>query len=204
MKKYIKYMLILLSFFPIFVKAKDCDWAEISSKKNLARNISWSYEYYLLKNEMRFNIMVTNVYEDLYVINAATGKKYQTSEFTIEDLSDNQKLKFEIYSKDCGEQIATKDIALPTYNKFSGTEYCKGISEFPSCKRWQSLSSSITEEVLKKQTTEYRKSLEPEAIKVIEYETNEPNLYIFSGLVIFALILLLIFIIRERREKDFI
>ena len=55
MRKCIKYMLILLSLLPVSIAAKDCDWSEISDKKNLARNISWSYEYYLAKNELVSN-----------------------------------------------------------------------------------------------------------------------------------------------------
>lgn len=204
MRKCMKYMLVLLSLLPVSIAAKDCDWSEISDKKNLARNISWSYEYYLVKNEMRFNLLVTNVYDDLYIIDTNTSQKYSKSEFTISNLADNQKLSFTIYSKECDTDIATKDIALPKYNKYHGTKYCEGISEFSSCRKWQTLSASITEDVLKKQTTEYRKSLEKPDVKVTEYEPNASHFYIFTGLTIFALVLLLIFIVREKHEKDFI
>ena len=67
MKKYIKIMLILLSFLPSFALAKECNWSEKSVKKSLANNISWSYEYYLKNNKMYFDITVSNVYEDLYL-----------------------------------------------------------------------------------------------------------------------------------------
>ena len=204
MKKGLKIIAVILSFLPVLVSAKECSWAEITDKKNLARNISWSYEYYLEKNKLYFDLTISNVYGDLYVVDTGTGKKYTKSEFVIEHLSDNQKIKFEIYSSECKEQVATKDIALPTYNKYHGTEYCKGISEFSSCKKWQTLSSTITEEVLKKQTDDYRKSLEEKQVDVIEYGNTSPTFYIFTGLVFFALILLLISIVREKREKDFI
>ena len=204
MKKGLKIIAIILSFLPIIVSAKECDWAEISNKKTLARNISWSYEYYIVKNKMYFDITVSNVYDDLYVIDLRTGKKYTKKEFVIEKLSDNQKLQFEIYSQECKEQVATKDIALPTYNKYYGTSYCEGISEFSSCKKWQTLSSSITEEVLKEQTNEYRESIANPKVEVIEYGNQESNFYIFIGLILFSLILLLIFTIRGKREKNFV
>ncbi len=205
MKKCIKYMLVLLSLLPFLVSAKDCDWGEEAEKRNLARNISWAYEYYLVKNEMRFNIIVSNLYEDLYIIDTSTSKKYTKSEFVIENLADNQKLSFEIYSKECNDRnVGSKDIALPKYNKYYGTKYCEGISEFSSCRKWQTLSASITEEVLKKQTDEYRESLKKPDVKVIEYESNATYFYIFAGLALFGLTLLLIFIVREKHEKDFI
>ena len=205
MRKYIKIMFAILSFCPFFISAKECDWAAISDKKSLVKNIDWSYEYYLIKDKMYFDITATNVYEDLYVVDKNSGKKYTQSEFKIEKVADNQKLKFEIYSKNCNnEVVGTKEISLPSYNKYYGTEYCKDISEFTYCKKWQTLSSSITESVLKKQTTEYRNSLKESSVEVITYKTNSANFYIFTGLAMLLLIMLLIFIVRERHEKDFI
>ena len=204
MKKCVMIILVVLSFLPVFIKAKECDWGEISAKKNLARNIDWSYEYYLENNKMYFDITISNVYEDLYIVDTTTSKKYAKSEFTINKIADNQKLKFEIYSSECDEQVATKDISLPAYNKYYGTEYCEGIKEFSSCKKWQILNSSVTEDVIKQKTNEYRENLNKTSTKVIEYETNSSNFYVFVGLVLLALTLLLIFIIRGRREKDFI
>ncbi len=197
-------MLILLSFLPSFVFAKECDWAEISAEKNLARNISWSYEYYLKNNQMYFDITVSNVYGNLYIIDTSTGKKYEKTEFTIKGIKDNSKISFDIYSKKCEVSVGSKDISLPTYNKYHGTEYCKGISEFSACKKWQTLSSTITEEVLKKQTSEYREELANPKVDVVEYENATSNFYVIIGLILLALIVLLIFIIRGKREKDFI
>lgn len=204
MKKYVKIILLLLSFLPSSILADSCDWAEISAKKNLARNISWSYEYYVKNNKMYFDITVSNVYEDLYVVDNSSKKTYSKTEFIIKELSDNQKLSFDIYSKKCGEVVATKEISLPTYNKYYTSEYCKGISEFSYCKKWQTLSSTITEEVLKKQTDEYRKGLEEKQVKVIEYGATSSNFYVIVGLILLALVIFLVLIFRKKREKDFI
>ena len=204
MKKYIKIMLILLSFLPSFVLAKECDWSEISAEKNLAKNISWSYEYYIKNNKMYFDITVSNVYGDLYVVDTSTKKTYEKTEFTIKEVSDNSKINFSVYSKTCGVSVGSKEISLPTYNKYHDMEYCEGIGEFSLCKKWQTLSATITEDVVKKQTDEYREELANPKANVIEYGNTTSNFYVIVGLILLALIILLILIIRGKREKDFI
>ncbi len=205
MKRHIMFMLIIMSFLPSLVLAKECDWSEISAKKNLARSINWTYEYYLEDNVMYFDVTAVNIYEDLYVKDLSTDKIYSNNEFTLKKLTDNQKISFEIYSKDCNKLIATKDMSLPAYNSYYGTDYCDGISEFSSCRKWGILSSSITEDVLKKQTDDYRASLlNQKNVEPIKYETNITGFYVFIVLAIIALMMLLIFILHDKREKDFI
>ena len=204
MKKYIKIMFILFSW-PIIINAKECDWSEISAKKNLARNINWIYEYYLKNNSMYFDITATNIYEDLYIKDTSNGKTYNSKEITLRAIPDNKKISFEIYSRTCNEIISTKDIVLPAYNRYYGTSYCEGISEFSLCRKWGILSSSTTEEVLKKQTDEYRKLLSaPIEIEQKQYETNITGFYIFVSLIIFVLLMFLVSIFHSKREKDFI
>lgn len=152
---------------------------------------------------MYFDITVTNVYDDLYVVDAS-GKEYSKSEFVIKGLEDNQKLSFEVHSKECDDIVATKDISLPAYNKYYSTEYCKGISEYSICNKWKTLSPSDTDEKVKAETDKYRKTLEEPQIAATEYKPNTINFYICIVLVLLALGILLNFIVRERHEKDFI
>ena len=204
MKKYIITMLILLSFFPLFIEAKSCDWAEISDKKNLAREINWSYEYYFSDNDVYFDITATNILEDLYIKDLKSGKTYNDKEMTIKKVLNNQKLSFEIYSKNCNELIASKEMSLPAYNKYYGSEYCKGISEFSYCRKWGVVSLSVTEEVLKAKTDEYRNSLKTIEVEPTKYETKVTGFYVFVGLTILFLLLVLNKIVRGKKEKDFI
>ena len=204
MRKYVLVTLILLSFFPFFITAKTCDWADISEEKNLAREINWSYEYYFSGGDIYFDITATNILEDLYVKDLKTQKVYSTKEFTIKKVLNNQKLTFEIYSKNCGELIATKEMSLPAYNKYYGTEYCQGISEFSYCRKWGIVSMVTNEEVLKNKTEEYRKDLETDDIEPQKYETNITGFYIFVALAILCLTLILNVIIYGGREKDFV
>ena len=200
-----KVVLIVLSFLPFLIKAKECDWSEKSFEKNLAANIGWSYEYYTKNNKMYFDITATNIYEDLYIVNDDTKEKYSGSEVVVRNVSDNQKLHFLVYSKICEEQVADKYITLPVYNPYHDTEYCKGISEFSLCSKWIPVSSSMTEKMVKQQTDEYREKLaKPVVIERIKYETDITCFYVFIALIIIALTLLLVFIIRGKREKDFI
>ena len=63
----------------------------------------------------------------------------------------------------------------------------------------------MTEKMVKQQTDEYREKLaKPVVIEPIKYETDITGFYVFIALIIIALTLLLVFIIRGKREKDFI
>ena len=143
---------------------------------------------------MYFDIIVTNVFEDLYIKNTQNGKNYSKKEFVLEKLSDNQKLTFEIYSKKCNTIISNKEIYLPKYNTFYGTDYCKGISEFSYCGKWNDLGNSITLDKLKEETDKYRKSLNDEVTNTFTYETNITGFYNFIILILVSLSLLLVFL----------
>lgn len=204
MKKKLLVILALLSFFPFIVNAKSCSDTQINDKKTLASKIDWAYEYYLKNNKMYFDVIVTNVFEDLYIINVQNGKKYNNSEFVIQKLSDDQKMTFEIYSKNCNSLVSIKELYLPKYNTFYGTKYCEGISEFSYCGKWSNLGNSIDANTLKEETDKYRQSLIPSTTETVMYETNITGFYIFISLILISLSLLLIVLKVGRIKKNFI
>ncbi len=205
MKNFIKTLFIMLSLLPLFISARECTWAETSSEKKLASNIKWTIEYHLKNNKMYFDVTVSNVFGNLYIKDLKNGKTYKKSEFVINDYTDNQKISFEVYTKLCNEVVMTKNITLPAYNKYYTHVYCSGISEYSLCRKWGLLSSSITEKELKIQTDEYReqKSLKQE-LEPKRYETKISGFYAFSALAIIILLMILVFMHRTKRKKDFI
>lgn len=204
MKRKLIVILSLLSFFPVIVFAKECSDSLISTKKNLASNISWVYEYYLQGNKMFYNVIVSNVFDDLYVKNLKDNKKYTGNEFTIRNLSDNQKLTFQVFSKACNTLVLTKEIELPKYNTFYGTKYCEGISEFSYCGKWSNLGDSVDLNILKKETEKYRESLKPKEVEFTKYETDITGFYVFISLILISLFLVLFFMHAGKKKKDFI
>jgi len=197
-------LLILLSFSQFYIRAISCDWAEISAKKNLAREINWSYEYYFSNDDIYFDITATNILEDVYVKDVKNNKIYNNKEFTIKKVLNNQKLTFEIYSKECNELIMTKEMSLPAYNKYYASTYCEGINEFSYCRKWGVIGSSVNEEILKEKTIEYRNSLKNTEENITNYETNITGFYVFVVLTILVLLLIFNMIIYQKKEKDFI
>lgn len=204
MKKYRLLIFILLSFCPCLISAKTCDLKEISDKKKLAREISFSYEYYFVGNNIYYDVTIANVLDDLYVKDTKTGKTYSKKEEVIKNNINNQRLTFEVYSKECDELVATKFLSLPAYNPYYNDPLCEGISEFQYCHKWGIVSSSVTPEVLKAKTEEYRLSLKEKEPEVINYETNITGFYVFVALIILFLLLTFNMIVHDKREKDFI
>jgi len=202
--KRIKILLMLIVLLPVKLMAQECTDKQLADLKKIASNINYSYEYYLDSNNMYFDITIANVYNNIYILDTQTNKKYTTQEFTIKRKKDAQTLKFEIYSKTCNTLLTTKTIVLPAYNKYYGSSYCEGISEYKYCSKWNKYN--LTEKEFEKLIAEYKKEILNPTIeeKNITYKTEIRGFYVFIILILLILIMLLIAIFRKKREKDII
>lgn len=196
--------LFLIVMLPVKILARECTDRELANLKKIAANINYSYEYYLNKNKMYFDVTISNVYENIYILDVATDKKYSKTEFTIESKTDGQVLKFEIYSKTCDELLTTKTINLPAYNKYYQSSYCEGIREYKYCSKWGNYNFS--EQEFAKMTKEYKESIlipekEPE---IITYKTEVRGFYVFISLFLLILLMYILFLFRKKHQKDII
>ena len=202
--KRIKILLILIVLLPVKLMAQECTDKQLVNLKKIASNINYSYEYYLDSNNMYFDITIANVYENIYILDTQTNKKYTAKEFTIKRKKDAQTVKFEVYSKTCNTLLTTKTILLPAYNKYYGSSYCEGISEYKYCSKWNKYN--FTEEEFAKLTSEYKKEVSNPTTKdeVITYKTEIRGFYVFIFLTLLILIMVLIATFKKKREKDII
>ena len=202
--KRIKILLILIVLLPVKLMAQECTDKQLVNLKKIASNINYSYEYYLDSNNMYFDITIANVYDDIYILDVQTNKKYTAKEFVIKRKNDAQTIKFEVYSKSCNALLTTKTMLLPAYNKYYGSSYCEGISEYKYCSKWNKYN--FTEEQFEKLTSEYKKEVLNPTIKeeVINYKTEIRGVYVFIFLTLLILIMILIAIFKKKHEKDII
>lgn len=196
-------IILLLLVLPVSTHAKECTNKEITDLKRVASNINYSYEYYLNNNEMFFDITITNIYNNIYVIDTENNKSYSNSEVKISKKESGQTLKFNVYSKTCNELLSSKTILLPAYNKFYERIECEDISEFKYCSKWGNYK--ITDKEFLTKVDEYKQqhfaSVDED---VIVYKTEIAGFYVFVGLSLFILLIILIFIIRGKKAKDII
>ena len=146
MKK-ILLLLISLFFFPTISYAltgfepefycKATEQAEISA---LSANVTINYEITMANDGPVFFITLTNLTEDMILIDKKNLKSYQNfkstgSEFTIRTTGSGD-YDIDIYSKKCKTRVATKSVRLPRYNYFYNDPLCEGLSGYKQCQRW--------------------------------------------------------------------
>ena len=170
-----KCLLVLMLFVlcPIQSKAIMCNNESKVKYSEMAKNISVSYEYQEVDNDIVFNIKITNIPETFIIEDYRTGKKYRysSSELVIPNVSKNTSYKFNILKDDqfcSGEILYTHYINIPSYNYYYKDEVCKGIEDYKLCNKW--LNITVSYEEWKNKVIEYKNSLNKKDDVLIEEE----------------------------------
>lgn len=218
MKKRIIILLIVLFIIPINVMAVSrvsCDYSVLSNLKKFAGNITYSYDYYIKENQAYFNITVSNITSEMYIVNKKDNKKYEykqtnNGELVINDVTDTEKMTLEIYSNnsECpNEMLAAIYINLPVFNKFSVDPLCEENKEYKLCKRF--LKTSVSYDIFVKQINKYiedknKPQEEEKEIKQTKEKADMFDLLIrFLPLIIIVMVIAAIYIINQRKKNSF-
>lgn len=169
MKK-VAFMFVLFFVMTTSIKAS-CDDEEVVRLSKIANNVTTSYRYN--EETKTFELTFTNLTKELVITNLSNNQIYNEDvEFTIKNLKSGS-YKFNITSSDTsctGETMVTKFISLPYYNEYHDSVYCKGIENYSYCIKW--VQEKISEDDLKKKTTEYRESLNKKVKTEVIEETT--------------------------------
>lgn len=175
---------ILLMLLPISGKALSCDNSEQARLRKLATNVNTSYEYVEDGENVTFNVTLTNITSELYVVDSVTGNRYSyngTNEITITGYKHGTNIRYSIYpsKEDCTRGYLTvKYVNLPYYNKYYKNELCKD-KKYNICSKWRKVE--LTEEQFKKKIAE----LDREAEKKNEENVQTKNT-IFDNIASFV------------------
>lgn len=170
MKKLI--LIILLLVIPIKVKASYCNYMDIAEYKNIASNISYSYEYEEIDDDVVFHVTLTNLDSKLYLVDSKKNTyNYMNDEMTI-DARSGESLLFTVYATDkyCKKSLTTIRIQLPTYNKFYKDSICVGVENYNLCSKWSTHNLSYEDFV--SNVRNYKLSIIPKDSKE---ETEDDN-----------------------------
>lgn len=146
---YITFVFTLLFLPNIVFAASLCDNRVLLEQRDKARNVNISYSYVMENGEPIFSVTLSNLFEDMYVVDKLTGKTYHSDKFTtdgelvIEGYRDDLKIRYVVYSKvyGCyGESLINLYATIPNYNEFSADKVCVGAEEFSLCQRWGAVS----------------------------------------------------------------
>ncbi|MDO4963429.1 MAG: hypothetical protein Q4E75_04990 [bacterium] len=210
-KKIILSFIISFSFINCFALAYNgCEYNKVSRLKSVVQNISISYDYRIVNNDVVFDVTISNLTKDIYLYDSYFNKNYYgvDGEITIENYDIN-KNSYSFYSnlEDCyGTFLGKKYVVFPSYNKYYEDDLCKGIEDFGLCKKWTKVSYSYEEFV--KLVSEYKNTPKKEEYVQEVYEKNfwdEVALiyakYYYYFLVPVILVCGIIVIVSKRKNK---
>ena len=207
MKKKIIYTLI---FFALLIMpnkgfaASLCDYGLMSDYRSLAKNINITYSYKMENNEPVFEVTISNLYEDMYIVDTLTKATYDKDDFTsdneivISGYPDDKKITYQIYTRvvGCyGKMLTTRYVTFPNYNEFSTDEVCIGAEEFSLCQRWGAVAVDYDTFVAEVKAYKEEKALRQELITFDKKKTFWERVFTFIGNYYAYLVSLVIIII---------
>ena len=201
MRRYLTLIVMLFIFCPI-VSAKTCDNTEFVSYQELAKNVTYSYDYD--DSSKTFNVTFTNLDSSFRLYNMNDGQSYLSSgsEMTIGGFQPGSSYKIKIYTTYfCfeDEELYILYITLPYNNPYYNSEICSGIENYKFCKKF--INMSLSDEQIKKRIEEYKARLSTsDETDVKKDETNDLLFNFLSSIndyiyYILAIILFIGFII---------
>ena len=212
MKKVIIFVLFtLIIMFPMNVDALSCSYEDKAVLRKKASNIMPSYTYTESNDSVLFSVTLTNLSQDLYIVDKTTNKRYNyngSSELTIKGYEAGVKVQYEIYTtnSDCFTKYLTiKYVNLPNYNKYYKDPLCVGKESYSVCYKWNKVDITYDEfkERVKKIYNEQTKEEEiNEEIKETLFDKIYNFLHDYYVFIIVGLVLITFSIIFFRNRKN--
>lgn len=207
MKKYYIYIstVFALLMMPIRIYATNlCDYGLLSDYRSLAKNINVTYSYKMEDDKPVFEVTISNLYEDMYVVDTLTNATYDKSDFTsdneiiISGYQENSKISYQIYTRVAGcygKMLTTRYVTFPNYNEFSTDEVCVGAEEFSLCQRWGAVAVDYDTFVAEVKAYKTKKANKNNKIIFNDEKTFWEKVFIFVGNYYVYLVSLVIIII---------
>ena len=178
MKK-VLLLISLIMLFPVSAYAYSCDYNEQARLRRIASNVMTSYEYVENNDNVTFNVTLTNITNEIYILDTTTNKKYYyngSNEITINGYGPNTNIRYLIYptKNDCmASFLTTKYVNTPYYNKFYKDELCKGKT-YSICNKWVKVSLTYDEFVKTINELDNKKN---EEVDVIDQENEKDTIF---------------------------
>jgi len=165
MRKYILTLVLFLFICPNIANA--CSNSDEVKYQELAKNISYSYDYIEENGNISFNVTFSNINENLYLYDYTNDVVHDRigDEMTLTGFSQGNSYKFGVYTSDIasgcvGNTMYIMYVNIPYYNPYYQDELCKGIEDYKFCNKW--LNMNITYDTFKNNVLKYKESLTEE------------------------------------------
>lgn len=215
MKKYL--LVILLLLLPISVRAIGinpyCSPDELNNSTDYTYNVAMNY-FPVINEEndtVYYNVVISNLTSDMILFfNNKTYRGFNANKTEqIIRVYSGGNYSVQIYSYKCKNEILSKTLKIPVYNKHYKSELCKGLTEYKQCQRWSGYTASdekfekdikaIKEELEKSKPKEEKKKELSTKDKVIKF--LKENWWICAIVVVVLLIIITIAAPKKRKSR---
>lgn len=198
MKKYYLRIVFLVVLFAIPLIAKaDCSYNDKVRLQKLAGNVSFGYRYNETKYSVIFEITVSNLTSEIYMVDRSTGRYHYSNneDFKLENYQPGETIRFDFYARDANctsEKLFTNYVTLPTYNPYYSSDICKGIEDFEFCQKW--LKHSMTYKEFYEGVTNYlnKAEVKPEPVESEEEFNWDAIIEFWAKYYIYILVTIII------------
>ena len=207
----VKYLIcfIVCVFACPLVSNAECSYERQAELSRIASNVQFSYTYEIdnLVQSAIYNVLVTNVTNDIYIVDdygivisggVEGNRTYQG----------NNNISFTIYSNDLncrGQKISTQHISLPVYNKFYSTEVCKQNMDNELCFLWrnnEAYALSDFEKIINN-NKQVQKDNDEVAEQTFDYiEFLKQNKLIIITIIVGAMVFSVVVLFLRKRRGD--
>ena len=157
-KRYVRYLLVFVFclFVSPFTIHAACDYQRMAELSKVASNVQVGYAYEVKDNIPVFYLNVSNVTNDIYMVDNF-GNVYRQNAEGIQ-IFPGVNVTFNIYSNDSncpGDKLLTKYLNLPFYNKYSSYPECASYKDYSACQIWTS-NAPVTDGEFYEQIASYK------------------------------------------------
>ena len=194
--KYLLFFIVCLSLMPLAACA-ECSDSRKAELNKIASNVKFSYYYQLNEDGVpKFNIVISNITSDIYVVDNY-GNQYRN----FENVVTADSTEFQIYSNDinCNEIILTRNITLPSYNKFSKLEECKDNSS-KLCNIWYDTDYYYENDFINELKKE-KKVKQNYVVKDDIQKKDNTIIFLVVGFTFFVLVVLALIVLLIKKKR---
>ena len=168
-----KLILIILLLIPFVVNAEEeCNKEKHKEYLSLADNITYDNQY--IKSENRFTITVYNLFGGMYAkYNETVYKVSSDNTITISKIPCGDKVTIDIYGNDNCSPVKRIMVKEPYYNKYYGSEKCKGYEDILLMCHSQFTNIEVSESLIDKAIYNYKHDISQKVTKDDKPEEEE-------------------------------
>lgn len=209
-RRYLVLFILSILILPSKIEAI-CDNSSVSLMQQYSKDVTYSYTYKEIGDNVTFDITFTNLRSVISIKNPIDNKNYSGyDEVTIKNLKPNIGYNFEIYATSLcpSTPLKTLYIEIPGYNKYYNDKICEGLEEFKYCQKWINLPFNY--ERLKNEVTKYKELVAKKEGQKKKEETTFEKIKKFvsmiftkNNLVILSVIVtigVIVMVLRDRKS----